>query len=68
MTDFEQDQIDQAYMAQEDNAARRFRYHVSVNVADDEGKVIDTKGGDDKVLFAGTVSEAHAYIRDLSQH
>lgn len=65
---YEQDQMDQAYMASEATERRKYRYHVDVNVGTGVGKVIDTKGGRDTVLFEGTVHEAHAYVQDLVAH
>lgn len=61
---FEQDQIDQRYMAEEAvfETASRFRYHVIVDsLADDEAHVLDTKTG--KTLTTGTVSECHDYLQ-----
>lgn len=61
---YEQDQIDQRYMAQEDafEAASRFRYHVIVDsLADDEAHVLDTMTG--KTLTIGTVGECHDYLQ-----
>lgn len=65
---YEQDQMDQAFMAGEEAERRKYRYHVDVNVGTDVGKVIDTKGGRDKVLFEGTVREANAYVQDIVAH
>jgi hypothetical protein len=61
---YEQDQIDQAYMAQEDafEAGSRFRFHIIVDsLLDDEAHVLDTHTG--KTLFAGSNRDCDRYLQ-----
>lgn len=64
MTYYEQDQIDQRYVAEEAvyEAAARFRYHLVVDsLEDDEAHVLDTMTG--KTLLTGTVGECQDYLQ-----